>query len=140
LHYQEKASPKDGRMRDRKWTRLLAAAGACVMLASPALAEPWHVQSGWPAGARRIGSDERPGRHGSRGYHEPAFARGYEDGYSRGAADGRGRNRYDPVRDKDYRNGDAGYSAAYGSREAYRNNYRAGFREGYENGYRDSTR
>ena len=127
-------------MRGRKWTRLVAAAGACVILASPVLAEPRDVpQRGWPA-ARRIGGDERAGRRTTRGYQEPAFARGYDDGYARGAADGRGRNRYDPVKDKDYRAGDVGYTPGYGSRDAYRTNYRGGFREGYEDGYRDSTR
>lgn len=128
-------------MRAWKWTRLLAAVGACAVLASPALAEPWdHGQRRWPAGARRLGGDDRIRPRVSRGYQEPAFARGYDDGYLRGVTDGRGRSRYDPVRDKDYRSGDIGYSAGYGSREAYRNNYRAGFREGYENGYRESTR
>jgi hypothetical protein len=96
---------------------------------------------GWSMGARRFAGDDRSGRpRGARGYQEPAFARGYGDGYSTGQADGRDRDRYDPVRHKDYRQADQGYSNAYGSKDAYRNNYRAGFRQGYEDGYRNSTR
>lgn len=67
---------------------------------------------------------------------EPAFARGYADGYRAGAQDGKRGGRYDPVDSRDYRAGDQGYSASYGSRDAYKNNYRAGFRQGYEDGYR----
>ena len=70
------------------------------------------------------------------GYQEPAFARGYADGYQEGLNDFRGRDRYDPVGSRDYRNGDQGYYGSYGSRDAYKNNYRAGFRQGYEEGYR----
>ena len=69
-------------------------------------------------------------------YQEPAFARGYADGYKRGVDDNRDRNRYDPVGHADYRRGDEGYYRDYGSRDAYKNNYRAGYRQGYEDGYR----
>lgn len=82
-----------------------------------------------------IGAQRRPGTL----QQEPASARGYSDGYNRGASDGREHGRYDPVREKDYRDGDNGYTAAYGTRDAYRNNYRLGFRQGYEDGYRDGT-
>jgi hypothetical protein len=77
---------------------------------------------------------QRPG-----GYQEPAYARGYSDGYRQGADDGRDRDGYDPVGHRDYRDADQGYYGAYGSRDAYRTNYRAGFREGYEEGYRDGA-
>lgn len=77
---------------------------------------------------------QRPG-----GYQEPAYARGYSDGYRQGADDGRDRDRYDPVGHRDYRDADQGYYGSYGSRDAYRNNYRAGYREGYEEGYRFGT-
>ena len=87
---------------------------------------------GGPLGYRRT-----PGR-GS--YQDPAFARGYSDGFERGLDDGRDNDRYDPVRHRDYRNGDEGYFGGYGSRDAYKNNYRAGFRQGYEEGYRDGGR
>jgi hypothetical protein len=73
-------------------------------------------------------------------YREPASARGYSDGYERGLDDARHRNRYDPVGEKDYRNGDDGYYNGYGSKDAYKNNYRAGFRQGYEDGYRGTAR
>jgi hypothetical protein len=76
-----------------------------------------------------------PGR--LRGYQEPAFARGYSDGWDKGLEDGRDRDRYDPVRHGDYKDGDNGYERRYGSKDAYKNNYRAGFRQGYEDGYRD---
>lgn len=72
-----------------------------------------------------------------RSYQEPAFARGYADGYEQGLRDGRDRDRYDPVGSRDYREGDQGYYDRYGSRDAYKNNYRAGFRQGYDDGYRD---
>jgi hypothetical protein len=75
-----------------------------------------------------------------RGYQDPAFARGYSDGWDQGAEDRRDRDRYDPVRHGNYRDGDDGYSRSYGSKDAYKNNYRAGFRQGYEEGYRNGTR
>ncbi len=67
---------------------------------------------------------------------EPAFARGYAEGYSQGVNDSKRHERYDPVGIRDYRDGDRGYDTSYGSRDAYKNNYRAGFRQGYEDGYR----
>jgi hypothetical protein len=75
-----------------------------------------------------------------RGYQDPAFARGYSDGWEQGADDRRDRDRYDPVRHGDYRDGDEGYKGSYGSRDAYKNNYRAGFRQGYQEGYRNGAR
>ena len=75
-----------------------------------------------------------------RGYQEPAFARGYSDGWQQGVDDGRDRDRYDPVRHGDYKDGDNGYERGYGSKDAYKNNYRSGFRQGYEEGYRSGTR
>ena len=71
-----------------------------------------------------------------RGYQEPAFARGYADGFQLGRGDSKDGKRYDPVGHRDYRDGDQAYYRAYGSRDAYKNNYRAGFRQGYEDGYR----
>jgi hypothetical protein len=96
--------------------------------------------------ARTIGRNDRisqgrdgiynrgPGR--TRGYQDPAFARGYSDGWEKGRDDGRDRDRYDPVRHGDYKDADNGYDRSYGSKDAYRNNYRSGFRQGYEDGYR----
>jgi hypothetical protein len=75
----------------------------------------------------------------TRGYQEPAFAHGYADGFKHAQEDRKERRRYDPVGHRDYREGDQGFSASYGSRDAYRDNYRAGFRAGYDAGYRDGT-
>jgi hypothetical protein len=127
-------------MGARNRIRLLAFAAACVLLAGPAVADPpGRGQRAWSLDGRRGGREDRPGRL-PRGYQEPAFERGYTDGYAKGIADGRDRDGYDPVRHKDYRQADQGYFASYGSRDAYRNNYRAGFRQGYEEGYRRTTR
>jgi len=70
---------------------------------------------------------------------EPAFARGYADGFAHAQEDRRERRRYDPGGHRDYREADQGFSRSYGTLEAYRNNYRAGFRAGYDAGYRDDT-
>lgn len=88
-----------------------------------------------------VRSDGRPFAGQRRGgYQDPAFSRGQSEGFRRGFEDGRGRDRYDPVRYREYREGDAGYFSGYGSRDGYRNNYRDGFRKGYEEGYRDGSR
>ena len=65
---------------------------------------------------------------------EPAFARGYADGFRHAQEDRRERRRYDPVGHRDYREADQGFSRSYGTLEAYRNNSRAGFRAGYDAG------
>jgi len=90
----------------------------------------------WP---QRTGSGVFGPQPRGRGYEEPAYARGYSDGYKQGSDDGRDQDRYDPVGQRNYRDGDQGYYGSYGSRDAYRNNYRAGYREGYEAGYRFGT-
>jgi flagellar biosynthesis/type III secretory pathway protein FliH len=89
---------------------------------------------------RALTRQQAPSRQLPRSQQEPAFARGYDDGYRDGEADGKRGDRYDPADSREYRNGDQGYANTYGSRDAYRNNYRAGFRQGYEAGYRDATR
>ena len=90
--------------------------------------------------SRALKREAPPQRQLPRSQQEPAFARGYDDGYQDGAADGRQGLRYDPADSRQYRDGDGGYVDAYGTRDAYRNNYRAGFRQGYEAGYRGATR
>jgi hypothetical protein len=75
----------------------------------------------------------------TRGYQEPAFARGYDDGFRHAQDDRNDRRRYDPVGHRDYREADQGFYQSYGSRDAYRDNYRAGFRAGYDAGYRDGN-
>ena len=84
--------------------------------------------------------DDRRDPRVLRGYQDPAFARGYSDGWEHGVDDRRDRDRYDPVRHGDYRGGDDGYSRSYGSKDAYKNNYRSGFRQGYDAGYRNGER
>jgi hypothetical protein len=93
------------------------------------------VRGVWTQGGR---GNRGPGR--SRGYQEPAYARGYSDGWERGLEDARERHRYEPTREGDYRDADNGYSRSYGSKDAYKTNYRSGFRQGYEEGYRDANR
>jgi len=78
-------------------------------------------------------------RGGPRGTVDP-YATGYERGFEVGLKDGRDGDRYDPVRHRNYRDGDEGYRSEHGSRDAYKNNYRAGFRQGYEVGYRQGSR
>ena len=99
------------------------------------LAAPAAAQSRW--GRDR---DWGPGRAARSGYQDPAFARGYSEGYERGLDDGRDRDRYDAVRHRDYRDADDGYFRRYGPKRVYENNFRAGFRQGYEEGYRDGAR
>jgi hypothetical protein len=84
--------------------------------------------------------DDRRDPRVLRGYQDPAFARGYSDGWDHGADDRHDRDRYDPVRHGDYKSADDGYSRTYGSKDAYKNNYRSGFRQGYEAGYRNGER
>ena len=79
-------------------------------------------------------------RGGGGGVNEPAYARGYSDGFDKGRNDSKDRHRYDPLRHGDYKDGDNGYDRDYGSKEAYKQYYREGFRSGYEDGYRGGDR
>jgi hypothetical protein len=90
---------------------------------------------------RALGRQSGPPPQGptSRGYQEPAYARGYSDGYRHAQDDRDNRRAYDPVRLSDYREADQGFYRSYGSKDAYKNNYRAGFRAGYDAGYRDGS-
>ena len=74
------------------------------------------------------------------GYSEPAYARGYAEGFDKGHGDYDDRDRYDPVSHREYRDGDRGYKDDYGSRDLYKQSYREGFRQGYETGYRGGNR
>jgi hypothetical protein len=80
-------------------------------------------QRGRAIGGRSDRRDDRVSR-AQGGYQEPAFARGYSDGFEKGLDDRRDRDRYEPVGHKAYREGDEGYYDQYGSRDVYRNNYR----------------
>jgi hypothetical protein len=80
----------------------------------------------------------------SRGYgygaysRGPGFDRGYRDGYEDGRDAGHDNDRYDPHREKHYREGDDGYNRRYGSKDDYKQSYRQGFLEGYDRGYRET--
>ena len=128
-------------MNKRK--RLLVAV-AGVALTVSAVQAPLEAQGrGKPAPSTVEKSKREPfrlnlqGRATVKKFEEPAFARGYEAGKARGRANAKDGERYDPVASREYRDGDQGYTASYGSRDAYRSNYRAGFRQGYEDGYRN---
>src|SRR5262245_60629495 len=86
-------------------------------------------------GGERLGALPLTGR----AYEEPAFARGYSDGFRHAQEDRRERRRYDPVGHRDYSEADQGFARSYGTLEAYRNNYRAGVRAGYVAGFRDDN-
>lgn len=70
------------------------------------------------------------------GYSNPAFERGYRDGFEKGREDARDRDGYDPVRHRWYRSGDRGYDRDFGPKDVYKNVYREAFRAGYDEGYR----
>lgn len=119
-----------------RWSHLLFHTAILAVLALPLAAVDLSAQT------LQVRPGDRDARRGvitrqvPRRQQEPAFARGYTDGYEQGLRDGRSRARYDPVSGRGYRSGDAGYEKDYGSRDAYKNNYRAGFRQGYDDGYR----
>ena len=86
----------------------------------------------------RYPDDRYPGAAGGvYGYRSPAAEHGYREGYERGRDAARDRDRYDPVREKWYREGDRHYNRRYGSRDAWKQEYRDAFREGYDRGYRE---
>lgn len=68
-------------------------------------------------------------------YRSPAADNGYRDGLEAGRNDARDRDRYDPIRQSRYRQGDHDYDRRYGSREDYKREYRAAFEQGYREGY-----
>jgi len=76
-----------------------------------------------------------PGGYSRYGMSE-AYDRGYREGLDKGRDDGQDRDRYDPRRQKWYREGDRGYKKEYGPREEYKTAYREGFLRGYDEGYR----
>jgi hypothetical protein len=81
------------------------------------------------------------GGGGARGrFGSPAAQNGYRDGLEQGQRDARKGDRFDPVRAKQYRQGDHDYDRRYGSRDDYKRDYRAGFQQGYDEGYRGYRR
>jgi hypothetical protein len=67
-----------------------------------------------------------------------AYDRGLQDGYERGRDAARDGERFDPRRERWYRNADRGYNRRYGSERQYREAYRDAFVRGYEQGYREA--
>lgn len=66
----------------------------------------------------------------------PATENGYRDGFVAGERAARDGDRFDPVRERRYREGDHDYEGRYGSRDDYKREYRAAFQQGYQDGYR----
>jgi hypothetical protein len=104
-----------------------------------------YRRSGYPGGYGYPGDSRYPGGYGSPGDYRyggygntVAYDRGYRDGVDEGRKAGRGNDRYDPYREKDYRGGDAGYNRRYGTKDAYQHAYRGGFLAGYDQGYREA--
>ena len=120
-------------MQDWKKLAITAAAGAAIVISA---IPPLLAAQGSSRRERESISRPFSGRSLPRRDEEPAFARGYTAGREQGRVDARRRERYDPVASREYRDGDRGYEASYGSRDAYKSNYRSGFRQGYEDGYR----
>jgi len=72
-------------------------------------------------------------------YRDPGQARGFSDGYAKGADDRRDNHRFEPERFREVKKGTApGYEDEFGSRERYTFSYREGFRQGYEDGFRST--
>jgi hypothetical protein len=116
-----------------RFVSVLVVAFTLVIAAAPADAQ------GRGRGPGRFFAPVPPGVPLGRAYQEPAYARGYADGFRHAQQDRDDRRGYDPVAHRDYREADQGFYRSYGSREAYKNNYRAGFRAGYDAGYRDTS-
>jgi hypothetical protein len=87
------------------------------------------------------GRGDGSGYGSGNGYDDYARSTGYRDGYDQGFDASRDRDRFDPRRERWYREGDRGYKRdAYMTRDRYKDVYRRGFLEGYQAGYRDARR
>ena len=73
-------------------------------------------------------------------YRPSAVDNGFTDGYDAGRRDASRGDRFDPVRDRRYREGDHDYNSRDGSRPEYKREYREAFQRGYERGYREVRR
>ena len=69
-----------------------------------------------------------------------AFQRGFSDGERLGEEDARRGRSFNVQNHREYREADAGYQRANGSRDRYRDEFRRGFTEGYRRGFRDDRR
>ena len=76
------------------------------------------------------------GTYGGR-YASPAADNGYRDGFAEGQHAAQHGDRFDPVGEKRYREGDHNYDKRDGSRDEYKREYRAAFQQGYNEGYRN---
>jgi len=65
---------------------------------------------------------------------------GYRDGLEEGQHAAQHGDRFDPVSEKRYREGDHNYKKQYGTRDDYQREYRAAFQQGYNEGYRGYRR
>jgi hypothetical protein len=75
------------------------------------------------------------GVYGGR-YASAAADNGYRDGLGEGQHAAQHGDRFDPVGEKRYRDGDHNYKKQDGSRDEYKREYRAAFQQGYNEGYR----
>ena len=92
-----------------------------------------------PASGRLDAAGGRGGRGTNLGQASPQA--GHDaGGFEAGERAVRNRDRFDPVREKRYREGDHGYERQWGSRDDYQREYRAAFQRGYETGYRGYRR
>ena len=66
---------------------------------------------------------------------QPGYEEGYQRGIEAGAADSRRRTSFNFSIHADFRRGDIGYRAQFGSRDRYRDEFRRGFQIGYQWGY-----
>jgi hypothetical protein len=129
-----------------------------MLMTFAALAVPAHAQSARvtvgavfgtgpqypPPPTATYGGRPGPGGYGNyRGFgaRDCALNRGYNDGYEQGFEAARDRDRFDPRRERWYRDAQRGYDRDYRmSRNEYRDVYRRGFLDGYELAYRDAQR
>ena len=149
-------------MKPRAFVLILGTALVGVALGTPLYAQSRHapVEGAFAVSAPRPqypqgpGSAPYPDRTGNgrgrgygsgygtgNGYDDYARSTGYRDGYDQGFDASRDRDRFDPRRERWYREGDRGYKRdAYMTRNRYKDVYRRGFLEGYQAGYRDAQR
>ena len=104
---------------------LLLATG--VMITAPACAARVY-ETGYPRG----GYYPPPARAD---YLSIAARSGYRDGIDAGRDAARHHERFDPVRERRYRDGDRDYDRRYGPRDEYKREYRIAFERGYRDGY-----
>lgn len=86
-----------------------------------------------PYGQYGPGGGQGYGQYG--GYrNDPAYARGYQDGFNSGRTDlERGKRNGDPVKSENYEE-TPGYNSSYGSKDAWKQMYRQAYVQGYQQG------